>query len=211
MTVDVVELNLNVRRRRQRILVGILLRACGRGLVWVWRSARRQAAYRHCPARDTNHASRVEPTTPSQTSIGRNSADTTNALYSCFLESSCSLTYLLTYLLTFVLTYLLSHSDGVPVVASLSARRRARRRRGAPWLARRCTSAQTRATSPLSSIRATRHAPARISPSCARAPCAQRPAVFARPPRYSLSECVLAVRGVATTTAQSSTALSRTL
>ena len=121
------------------------------------------------------------------------------------------LSYLLTYLLTFVLTYLLSHSDGVPVVASLSARRRARRRRGAPWLARRCTSAQTRATSPLSSIRATRHAPARISPSCARAPCAQRPAVFARPPRYSLSECVLAVRGVATTTAQSSTALSRTL
>ena len=33
MTVDVVELNLNVRRRRQRILAEILLRACGLGLV----------------------------------------------------------------------------------------------------------------------------------------------------------------------------------
>eukprot|EP00964_Phaeocystis_antarctica_P094943 scaffold61549_cov45-Phaeocystis_antarctica.AAC.2 len=54
------------------------------------------------------------------------------------------------------------------------------------WLASRCTSAPTWATSPWSSIRATRHALARISLSCAPtpAPNAICPAAYHLPGRH---------------------------
>ena len=76
VAVDVVELNLNVRRRRQRILVEILLRACGLGLLWAWRSARRVTGV---AGSVTGIATALRGASPqlvvARTSIGRNSAD----------------------------------------------------------------------------------------------------------------------------------------